>query len=187
MLPFSLWSHRPVRVRERGRLIAAGYQWQQLRLVEYAAYGAPALAVAALGFVYCLWHRTPEAVAVFLASAGMLAFLVLLARWPHLVLFTSDGRVRTPHGIARRFWVRDLGPIAEVASIEMTTACREYGVVMLTTEGHTYLIAERMRRVDARLVAVQLTKALHEMRTGMASVGAHSTRHAPVGSEVWVH
>ncbi|MCC7250444.1 hypothetical protein [Hyphomicrobium sp.] len=172
MMPISLWSHGPVRQRhDAGRLAVAGYRWHRFRLIEYAGYGTVALAVAVFGLVYFVWHGTPAALAVFLASAAGVVFLVVKAHWPHVVLFTADARVRTPNGIAGRFWVRDLGPIGEVSSIELTNACDEFGVVLLTTEGRTILIAERMFRVDARLVAVQLTKALYEMRQSLAMIG----------------
>jgi hypothetical protein len=187
MMLFSLWSHHPVRMRERDRLTAAGYRWQPFRLVEYAGLSLFGLFCTASAIWFYAIGAPLVALALFVGGTALIAFLAVRAKCPHLILFTADGRVRSPHGIAQRVWWRDLGPVLQVASIELTNACRDFGVVLLTTEGHTYLIAERMRRLDARLVAVQLTKALHEMRTGMASVGAHSARPAPIGSEVWVH
>jgi len=171
MITPELWRHRPVRERnEDGTLREAGYRWDQYRILEMLGFGAAAVGALVLApFMHAL-HSHEAGVAVAAVGLAMLAGLAWVIRYPRTILFTRAGRVRAPHGIAGRFWARDLGPLSEVSSIELTSSCRDFGVVLFTSEGRTILLAERMRKVDARLVAVQATKALQEMRQSMATV-----------------
>lgn len=169
-----LWRHAPIRERNAdGQLIEAGFRWDQYRIPELLGFGAAAIGVLVLAPFMHEGHSHEAGVATAAAGLAMLAVLAWVVRYPRMIVFTREGRVRSPHGIAGRFWVRDLGPLAEVSSVELTSSCRDFGVVLFTTEGRTILLAERMCKADARLVAVQATKALHEMRHSLASVASH--------------
>ena len=182
------WRHRPIRERDAsGVLIAAGYRWDQYRILEMTGFGAFATIMLILAPVMYANHSPPAGVACAAAGLAMLMGLAWVVKHPRIIVLTRDGRVRAPNGITGRFWVRDLGSIAEVASIELTSSCRDSGVVLFTTEGRTILLAESMRKVDARLVAVQLTKALHEMRQSLASVGNRRHRMTEAAQEFLVH
>lgn len=171
MIFSEIWRHGPIRRHDAdGKLLEAGYRWDQLRLIEKLELGgAGAALLCAAPFMY-VGHSPEASVACLLAGLALLSILALLQRWPRVIVFTREGRVRSPHGIVGRFWERDLGALAEVSSIELTSSCRDFGVVLFTTEGRTILLAERMFKADARLVAVQTTKALREIRESIATI-----------------
>jgi hypothetical protein len=168
-------------------LIEAGYRWDQFRILEMLGFGALGVGVLVLAPFMHAGHSPEAGVATAAAGFAMLAGLAWVVKRPRMIVFTRDGRVLAPNGIADRFWVRNLGPIADVSSIELTSSCRDFGVVLFTTEGRTILLAERMRKADARLVAVQLTKALHEMRQSLATIGSRSGRTLEAVHGIWVH
>lgn len=166
-----LWRHGPIRERDAGgRLLEAGYRWDRFRMLEMLGFGAVAIGTLVLAPFMHEGHSPEAGVATAAVGLAMLAGLAWVIRRPRMIVFTRDGRVLAPNGIAGRFWVRNLGPIAEVSSIELTSSCRDFGVVLFTTEGRTILLAERMFKADARLVAVQVTKALREMRESIATM-----------------
>lgn len=188
MISRELWRHGPIRERDADEtLLAAGYRWDQFGLLEKLAFGGLAVAGLLLAPFMYVGH-SPQAGVVFVAaSLAMLIALRWIGKRPRMIVFTRRGRVMAPNGIADRFGVRDLGPIAQVSSIELTSSCQDFGVVLFTTEGRTILIAERMRKVDARLIAVQLTKALHEMRQSLATIAGQRGQSARPMAEAWVH
>lgn len=183
-----LWRHGRIRERNAdGTLREAGYRWDRFRMLEMAGFGTFGIGVLILAPFMYADHSPPAGVASAAAGLAMLMGLAWVVKRPCIIVLTRAGRVLAPNGIAGRFWVRDLGPIAEVSSIELTSFCRDSGVVLFTTEGRTILLVEGMRKVDARLVAVQLTKALHEMRQSLASIGSRKGRTVEAMNEVWVH
>ena len=168
-----LWRHRSIRERNAdGSLREAGYRWDQFRIPELLGFGALGVGVLVLAPFMHAGHSPEAGVGTAAAGLAMLAALAWVVRYPRMIVFTREGRVRAPHGIAGRIWARDLGPLSEVSSIELTSSCRDFGVALFTTEGRTILLAERMCKADARLVAVQATKALQEMRQSMATMAS---------------
>lgn len=177
------WRHGPIRRYDADRrLLEAGYRWDQLRLIEKLGLGGAGVGLlCAAPFMYAD-HSPQGGVACLLAGLALLAILAWLHRWPRTVLFTRDGGVLTPHGLPGSPFRRRLSfPHTQINSIEATSNCRDHGVVMFTTEGHTILLAERMFKADAHLAGVQLTKALQEMRQSLATVaGQRSEPKEPV-------
>lgn len=166
------WRHGRIRRHDDdGRLAEAGYRWDQLRLIEKLGLAALSAAAIILAPFMYVGHSPQASVAFAMAGLGLLAIFVVLQKWPRTVVFTREASVLTPHGLPGRLFLRRLDfPHTEISSIEATRNCRDYGVVIFTTEGRTILLAERMFKADARLAAVQLTKALREMRESIATI-----------------
>jgi hypothetical protein len=163
-------------------LLEAGYRWDQLRLIEKLGLGGAGVGLlCAAPFMYAD-HSPQGGIACLMAGLALLLILAALQKFPRIVKFTRDGSVLTPHGLPSRPFLRRLDfPHTQISSIEATRNCRDHGVVMFTTEGHTILLAERMFKADAHLAGVQLTKALQEMRQSLATMAgqrpAADTRH----------
>lgn len=168
----------PIRNRDRdGRLLLSGYQWTEMawhQAFKLVAGGAAAviatpIAVAAHG---------PSGFALLLFTALCLANLAYKRNRLRVITFDREGRVRAPNGLPWFFWRRDL-PIshATITSIEALQDREQSNVAIYTAEGQTFIVGELQRLGDARLVAVQLTKALHEIRRSLATV-AHAQEEA---------
>jgi hypothetical protein len=172
MISSETWRHGPIRrYDDDRRLLEAGYRWDQLRLIEKLGLaGAGAGLICAAPFMY-VSHSPQAGFACLIAGVALLALLAGLQRWPRMIVFTREGHILTPHGLPGRPFLRRLDfPHTQVVSVELTRDCRDYGVVLFTNEGRTVLLAERMFKADARLIAVQVTKALREMRESMAVI-----------------
>lgn len=187
MIFIRMWRHSPIRKRDpEGRLVESGYKWDQMRLPHYLFFGAMAIISACLAAQNIATARLDAAIAAF----GFLGFaaLVYCAAGPSIVAFCADGRVLTPNGVRWRFWVEALDfPHHQIASIELASECQDYGVVFFTTGGRTVLISERLRKADARLVVVQLTNALREMRESLATVASRQAAAPAQAAQIWVH
>jgi len=172
MISSETWRHGPIRRHDTdGRLIKAGYRWDQLRLIEKLGLGGAGTSLIVAAPVMYVGHSPQGGFACLIAGLALLAILMAIQKWPRVVIFTRDGDVLTPHGLPGRMFLRKLDFLhTEVVSVELTRDCRDYGVVLFTSEGRSVLLAERMFKADARLVAVQVTKALREMRETMATI-----------------
>lgn len=168
------WRHDRIRRHDaNGSLMEAGYRWDQLRLIEKLGLGGAGTSLIVAAPVMYVGHSPEGGVACLVAGLALLALLVGLQKWPRVIVFTRDGNILTPHGLPGRLFLRKLDFLhTEVVSVELTRDCRDYGVVLFTSEGRTVLVAERMFKADARLVAVQVTKALREMRETMATMAS---------------
>lgn len=161
----------PIRDREPdNNLIASGYQWDE-RSGIHLVFAVLCVCLLAL-FGMNLWAGFKREAAQFLMAASACGFISsVFWDWRRSVIFHRDGRVGTPGGTPRRFWRRQLRTdTSKIASIEVTREGEHYGVGIFTTEGETFIVSHNMRAPDARLVAVQLTKALHELRASNATV-----------------
>jgi hypothetical protein len=89
--------------------------------------------------------------------------------WRRIILFERGGDILSPHGLPQRFFRRDL-PIKHdtITSIEVVQDGNRAAVAIHTDYGETYIVGRLELMADARLVAVQLTKALHELRQDKA-------------------
>jgi hypothetical protein len=168
----SLWRHAPIR-RDDFELVAVetGYWWDQDRLQDLASTGVWTVAGAVFAVIGLLKGEL-VAFALALAVAALTGgYLCAILSRPRIVIFKRDGAILTPNGIPRRILpVRKLWfPHARIASIELTGDCQNFGVMLFTIDGESVLLAENMHKADARLVAVQLTRALLEMRDGLAN------------------
>ncbi|AHB49907.1 hypothetical protein W911_03695 [Hyphomicrobium nitrativorans NL23] len=186
----SLWRHNPIRSRSPGGYLEeAGYQWDEARLsgqLIVAMLGLISGATALVGYAH-----GPKPGLIFLLPLALICVVKLtwsIAR-PRIVVFEADGGISTPNGVAKRFWVERLNfDQTEIASIELTADGTNWGVVLFTKEGRTVLLSHAMQKADARLVAVQLTKALREIRESLSTVESRQ-RAAPAAHarEIWVH
>lgn len=174
MISSETWRHGPTRRHDtNGSLMEAGYQWDQLRLIEKLGLGGAGTSLIFAAPVMYVSHSPQGGFACLSAGFALLAILMALQKWPRVIVFTRRGHILTPHGIPGRLFLRKLDFLhTELVSIELTRDCRDYGVVLFTSEGRTVLVAERMFKADARLVAVQMTKALREMRETMATMAS---------------
>ena len=178
----------PIRKRDRqGRLLLSGYQWnelawhQALKLIAggAAAVTATPIAVAAHG---------PSCFSLLLFAAFCLVNLAYKGNRLRVVAFDREGRVLARNGLPRRFWKRVLQiNHASITSIEALREGEWVGVAIYTSEGQTFIVSELQRLGDARLVAVQLTKALHEMRHSLAVVHQGNTAAFESGAMVQVY
>lgn len=169
----------PIRVRdEQGTLHVSGYQWREIPLYVFLLIGTAAVVLfglAVLRFtVDGIWGGAPFLLAMFL-SLGLFEGL-----WDYVrvIEFWQYGQIKSSNGLPNRFGARQL-PFDHdaIASIEVTGECEGAGVAIYTVEGETIIVGHKLRTVDARRVAVQLTKALRDMRESMATINNAEPKH----------
>lgn len=178
MMDFSWFRGLPIRHRDsEHRLVETGYHWHELphdRVWLVAATGASALYLSVTYYSEANFKMALPCAAVAAIYADILLRLLLRRR---SVIFSRDGSVRMPYGRPNKLGVRKLRiNHASIASIETTQECEGTGVAIYTVDGQTILVGHKLRTSSARLVAVQITKALHELRDSIATVD--STRSA---------
>ncbi|MBX9865079.1 MAG: hypothetical protein K2Y42_20245 [Hyphomicrobium sp.] len=170
----------PIRVRdEQGTLHVSGYQWREIPLYVFfliGTAGAASFGLFVLRFtVDGFWIASPYLLAMWLSIGlfeGLWDYVRVIEFWQH-------GAIKSSNGLPNRFGARQL-PFDQdaIASIEVTGECEGAGVAIYTVEGETIIVGHRLRTVDARRVAVQLTKALRDMRESMATInGAQAARN----------
>lgn len=156
---------------EMGELVGIGYRWDQDRMEDLVGFYTMAVMASLMG-VLCVLKRETDTL-ILLAPFIAIPFGVLYGKLsrPRTVIFTREGDILTPNGIPRFLLpVRKLSYSHNaIASIELTTDCKGYGVMLFKKDGFCSLLAENMHKPDARAVAVQLTIALQELRDGMAN------------------
>lgn len=179
MISFNGWRHWPVRRKDKDGLTESGYVWDEVRFKFYVLLALVAACGVIASTVAMLHRGFTDALVVLIPALTLLVPVVWVYRRPRTVVFRRDGAILTPHGVRGRLGVRKLRfPHWEIASIELCPQGEDFGVMLFTTEGASVLLAKDMYNGDARLVAVQLTKALREMRESMA-VLASQKRAAP--------
>jgi hypothetical protein len=170
-----------------GRLVLSGFQWTEtawhetLKLTAFAAAAviATPIAVSAHG---------PAGFSLLLFTAFCLASLVYKRNRLRVIAFDREGRVRAPNGLPWFFWRRGL-PFshATITSIEALQDGERNNVAIYTSEGQTFIVSELQRLGDARLVAVQLTKALQEMRHSLATSPGVYPEPIDAGKMIEIH
>lgn len=159
------------------RLIATGYQWDEHSHAQLLL----AVATAVSAFYLCIVNYPIHGLKGALPFAATVSVSTWAVLWMwfqrRTVMFHRDGAVLTPYGRPNKLGARRLRiHHASIASIEVTNECDGNGVAIYSVEGDTYIVGHRLRAPDARLVAVQLTKALRDMRESLATV--HSAQSA---------
>lgn len=173
-------------------LVQAGYQWTESS-VPLQIGGWLAMAASFLPFMIgMLAANMPGGGAGLLIFGGIgLAMLIgghMVANvWAHRarsLIFESGGDIRVPHGIPFTGHARTLTcRVDEVANIELHPGYnQDTGVALLSTEGDTVLVAHNLKTDSGRKVAVQLTRALEELRLSLAE--GHSSVYAPVNERL---
>lgn len=178
-------------IRERdasGKLTAAGFEWSEP--VEVIALPLAVLAVGLLFYAGAVAHdaRAPSGASVLFVIAAIVcaALGYFLGSTDRGIAFTHDGKVSIRGG-----WINGLEMLftiaehADIASIEMTTTHRGHAVVILTTWGGTYVLSNGLDEPHARLVAVQLTIALRQIRESIADV-RNFQRHRADTRSAWI-
>lgn len=162
------------------RLCAAGASWVELR-DSYAIAGsviactgvvALALGIASAGDSYA--QRSGAAtgllvVAGFLIVAGVVLWATMRCR-RRAVVFQLDGVISTPHGLpGYEGWRAVEGNHAGIVSIESRLHRGEYIVVIVSYEGDQVWVSQNLTQDRALKVAVQLSRALSELRSAQAA------------------
>lgn len=86
------------------------------------------------------------------------------------LLIHREGFISAPHGLSNNQYIADTRPItyridSPIASIEMRDNRDNYPVNVYFSDGTRLLVDVNSSRDDARIIAVQLTRALQEIRT----------------------
>ena len=188
MVSIKRWRHQPHRVRDDKGLSESGYVWDERRLDFYLVLGFFSFA-GLIGFLVASADRgVIYALPALFLGVFVAGLMVWYLKHPRVVIFRRDGAILTPHGVRRQFGVRKLKcQHWEVASIELCGQGEDCGVMLYTSEGVSVLLADDMHQGDARLVAVQLTKALREMRESMAVLASQKPAAPQKRNFVLVH
>lgn len=154
-------------------LYISGYEWREFP--PFVFVGVAAVTLFAIGTALHLFlaSRFLDSTPFFVVAIVGIGVFEWLWDYRRVVLFWRDGTIETPNGLPDRVGMREL-PVNHraIASIELTRECRGTGVVIYTIEGESIVVGHKLRTADARKVAVQLTKALHQLRDSIATVEA---------------
>lgn len=190
MLMYLLRRSRPP-IREydsRGQLVAAGFQWDErpeFWLILSVLLAPVVLSGATLKFA--LDGDFVIAMRFLMAALASGWLCVWLWSWRRSIVFYRDGRVMAPGGIPERFGIRKLRLNNDrVTSIEVMNHHDDIYIAIFTSEGETFIVSHCMRSGDARLVAVQLTKALRELRQSMSSVKNFAAPQVRILEAAWI-
>jgi hypothetical protein len=161
---------------EEGRLLASGFKWTEPVAWVVMIFGIGAFVLFFYALAGAMDHRTPPGAAfmVGIASAACVLICILCSSIKRGIAFHSDGRVSLRGGITNWLelaWAMRAHAHAHIASIEVVkTEQGGAGVAVYTTWGGTIILSRGLDEPDARLVAVQLTIALRELRESLTSV-----------------
>ena len=177
---------------EKGLLKAAGYKWTETLEWLIAFFFMCALGLALVGLA-CAAAGPIRAGGVellfFGASVVCLLMALLFGTIERGLSFERDGRIRNRGG-----WVNWLDMFdgfrehKDIASIEITKTERGMAVAAYTTWGGTWILSDGLSEAHARLVSVQLTLALRELRESLTSM--RSVQQQPQGTAqqtVWIN
>lgn len=185
--------NRVIRERDaQGRLIAAGFGWLEPVEVIQIPFALGALALFFCACAAASSAAPREAAIMFgIAALACVVIVVLFGSIDRGIAFTQDGRVSVRGGwINRLELLRTVKEHAAIASIETIRTHRGSGVVVLTSWGGTFIFADGLEEPAARLVAVQLTIALRELRDSLTSIQNFQRPHAaatgPARSQAWI-
>lgn len=121
-------------------------------------------------------HRSPPGAAfmVGIASVACVLICILCGSIERGIAFHDDGRISLRGGITNWLelaWAMRAQTHAHIASIEVVKMEQGgAGVAIYTTWGGTIILTSGLSEPEARLVAVQLTIALRELRESMTSI-----------------
>ena len=154
-----------------GRLIAAGYQWDEFPHMWLLFIGAVLVSSIYLCVVNSRMGGVAAALPFVISGAASIAVGTWFWECRRTIVFRRDGSVLAPNGLPNRIGVRRMRiDSAAIASIEVTRECEGAGVAIYPVDGETFAISHKLKNPAARLVAVQLTRALRELRESMSTV-----------------
>jgi len=176
-----------VRERDiRGQLTAAGYCWAERFEDILPALAGPSAIAIVIGVAQLFNHT-----ATWMTALGPIIFGCIglpLSVWfsvlERAVIFERNGRIAFPHGTFGSFWKRAFyRPHQDIASIEVTPqnyhGRSRFSVALFTVHGETWIVSGNLSNAQARLVAVQLTRALKELRDSMATLSTVTASPQP--------
>lgn len=179
----------PLRVRDDdGQLIAAGYQWMEDRPVIELGKTFIIGGLAALAFWFALREVfNPSNVVRYTGPVGQLLILALaaigvaLSGWAYKVankgtwrrrslLIYKSGRLSAPYGLPTNLLIPHTSPLeydipAPIASIEAQRGDQFNPVNIYFSDGSRLLVDKQSSYDGAREIAVQLTRAVQELRS----------------------
>lgn len=189
---FEYFRGRPV-IREwdeNGLLKAAGYKWTESIDEFIAFFGLAALGLVFYGLACALDKTTPSGAAFLFWGASVVCLLIayVCGTIERGFSFERDGRIKNRAGwINKLDMIRSLKEHTHISSIEIMKTERGAAVAVYTSWGGTYVLSNGLNEVHARLICVQLTIALRELRESMASI--RSVQQPPQGAAqqtVWI-
>lgn len=157
-----------------GELTRAGGQWSERHVWARIPF-ALAFCIAVPGFVFGLLVLiAKEPVGLLIAGGALIVIVLAIGGFrkygykPRSLVFGREGYIETPYGTAdhpeERRWSIGLD---QVASIEMRARAQQDVVELFTRDGAMECLARGIPEETARLVSVQLTLALTEMRAAI--------------------
>ena len=166
---------RPV-IRERdetGLLKAAGYKWTETIDEFIVFFGLAALGLVFYGLACAVDQTTPSGAQFIFWGASVVCVLIayVCGTIERGFSFERDGRIKNRAG-----WINQIDMIgglkehAHISSIEIMRTERGAAVAVYTTWGGTYILSNGLDQAHARLICVQLTLALRELRESMTSM-----------------
>jgi hypothetical protein len=166
---------------ENGVLRSAGVRWTEQASLRgnLLARIAVIFACVVIGgyMLIVLGLLGPKGTPALVVQGALLFFLLKVAFGPlpeRSVILRRDGVIETPHGLPREKTVRRLrASQAEIVSIEVIGAISGLaqdwtsGVALITEDGHTIPVGQKLHAEEAREIAVALTMALRDMRAAV--------------------
>ena len=179
-LGWLFWGPAPRQIRDyddHGRLVRAGFAWSELRhpfaaLLWQVAFTFGGIGIAQLVIDRLLMGYAPAIFAIGGSIAcliGGIAFLLAMSarRSRREMIFALDGSVRTPCGTLAYGRKRVL-PFRQdaIANIQAKARGKDFILLIIGTNGGDAVISSQLDESVARMAAVQLTKALDDLRVG---------------------
>lgn len=172
------------KINRHGELEAAGYEWHE----TFGFSGGVGALKAIVCLVFCAVGAVNEEPLTSLAAA--IAFPCTLIFWfltcdgyPRRVTFHRGGRIGTRYGLNwNYFWkFKVAGHHENIASIE----AHKNQVRMYSHGGDIVFLGEPTDEFTAHKVAVQLTKALAEMREATADARTRAPNKVRPATDTW--
>jgi hypothetical protein len=164
---------------ENGVLQASGVRWTEMASMvggykRVILVGASV--VLAIDFVFSLLLGVAGTPVI--AIVGYLLFLALRAAFGPLpkraVIFHRNGLIEVPHGLPRekraarlRFDQAQINSVEVIGAISGMAQDWTKSVALITEDGHTVPVGQKLHAEEAREVAVALTIALRDMRAAV--------------------
>ncbi|HEV7276529.1 MAG TPA: hypothetical protein VGN80_09605 [Devosiaceae bacterium] len=164
---------------DKGRLVKSGAEWREKRWwLALFGVGVFCLGVAGLLLAWMFDHLYPGHPAAFNTALLSSPLLLLGIMWAgpsswrkRALIFHADGRMEMPYGLPYHPFRRAIeGHHKVLISIEQERhADHTSSVTGISTGGDSVGIAKDVTKYQALKVAVQLTRALNELRQDLAS------------------
>jgi hypothetical protein len=138
--------------------------------------GAILLFSGALATAFHPQASLTAALAIAIAALACVVICLLFGSIVRGFAFTSEGRVSVRGGWFNRIeMLRTIKEHTAIASIETIKTHRGAGIAIYTSWGGTFHVGDALGEADARLVAVQLTIALREMRESLTTIASYQS------------